>query len=326
MNFLSKNKINPLALAIASSLAVVSVSADAAIVTLNLEGMTSAQVDIQAAESETKTSQAEVDAQSSLYSDTSSSDARARADNLGWFYSTSSGYFGAYYSYDGLAQQGGFDTSSVVKQRYQVQNSGVDQFFDFSFSLLNGSIDVNCGDGYGYGYGYGFEPAAEVFASEEPVDEIIEEVVEPPLYACSGQDQVISGYTAEILFNGNVIWESAAELFINANGIAFTSSGVSLNSYDGSNYYWWDAKDFTLDLGLVSANTSFTLDYIVKTYTQGSGDNYFNGYAQFGDPNGFGTQSITQFTSTTTEVNAPAMFGLLGLSLAGIFVRRRVNR
>jgi hypothetical protein len=293
MNF----KVKILSSTIVCLLGINAFDANAALVTLNISGSTN-NVAGTATNSASDSSTTLMDASSEAYEDVSTSVARSRGDNTGWFYSTASG-------------SGNFTTESIVTQTYNVTNdSSDDQFFDFSFEVMNGGIDANCGDyGYGYGDGYGYGYGSN---------------------GCSVDDFAEAGYMAEILLNGSSIWNSEALVTADVNGFSLTSSGATFaNVYSGANYLSWATTLFNIDLGLVAANESFTLEYVVKTFVEGAildgFSTYNRAYAQFGDPNGFSSTN-NSFVARTADVPAPEALLLLGLGLAGIgYSRKRIK-
>jgi hypothetical protein len=228
----------------------------------------------------------------------SSSNASASADNVGWFYLTSRGYYN-------------FEAESIVTQSYTVTNDSInDQFFNFSFDVMNGGISSSCGaDGYGYGYGYG-----DGYGSST---------------SCDSDDYAVAGYMAEILYNGNSIWDSSASIKVGSSGSELITAGSQFDTYQSANSLSWGRTHFNLNLGIVAANADFTLDYVVKTYVKGAVANpysaYNTAYSQFGDPSGFDSSNIT-FSSRVTNVPEPSSIVLFGLALSGLALSRRSKR
>ncbi|EWH08574.1 hypothetical protein DS2_16549 [Catenovulum agarivorans DS-2] len=275
-------------------------------------------------------------ASSYLYSGNDWADANASANDQGWIYSNAYGY-GA-----------DFDAMSTVTQSVTVTNdTGLDQFIDFTFTINFGSLSV---------YGFEYEPAFET------------------------GEYITASYMADIRLNDTSIWDSSAALTYDENGYSFTQSGASLANYDASNpeYYGWGEQTDTIGLGLIGAGESFTLDYIVKTHSFGQpgliddcdngygdygeygdggeflvfntfvddfddgygdygeyGDGYgclysaLDAYAQFGDPFDFGaTPAFTDASFTqSTPVPEPSSFAIIGAGLAGLaFMRRRQEK
>ena len=168
-----------LALSIAGVLSLNVSQANAALINLEITGSTSATADANN-DSDSDTSDTDVYVSSSTYSASSEGRATAAGDDSGWFYSTAGGY-------------GNFTASSLVSQAYTVENnSNVEQFFDFSFEVMNGSISATCG-----GNAYGNE--SELFAFDDGYGG-----------ACTGDDFASANYMAEIFLDGNSIWNSAA--------------------------------------------------------------------------------------------------------------------
>jgi hypothetical protein len=224
-----------------------------------------------------------------------------------------------------------FDSMGVIKQTATVTNdTAVDQLINFDFTINFGSLNVNT---------FGPDPA---FASDESVTSL---------------------YSAEILLNGSVLWNSSASITYDENGYEFSQSGTSLATYDPGNpsFYSWGKQTDSIDLGLVGAGSNFVLEYIVKTHSfgnsaieesrscedygeygtsDGSGpetsqvdDGYgcfyslAEGYAQFGDPFSFNNQpliSASNFQPRSTAVAEPATTAILGAGLVGLaFMRRK---
>lgn len=223
-----------------------------------------------------------------------------------------------------------FDSMGVIKQTATVTNdTAVDQLINFDFTINFGSLSVNNFD------------SNFTFASDESVTSL---------------------YSAEILLNGSVLWDSSASITYDENGYAFSQSGTSLAAYNpgNPNYYSWGKQSDSIDLGLVGAGSSFVLEYIVKTHSFGNSaieesgcDDYgeygtsddsgpevsqvddgygclfslAEGYAQFGDPFTFNNQpliSANNFQPRSTSVAEPATTAILGAGLVGLaFMRRR---
>ena len=202
---------------------------------------------------------------------------------------------------------GSFDSSAEFLQSYNVKNDALtDQFFDFNFSIENGSLNVGCNDNViesdiligNDGYGYGGD--------------------------CNGAAS--ASYDAEIRLNDVVIWNSMAELAFNGTDASLTPEGnqgteVLGNYSPQSNYYSWNDQSFIIDLGTFSTNEEFTLDY--KVTLTGAGTNAYS-YAQFGDPTGFGLNGSPFTSSNTASVPEPSSLGIIavGLGLLG-FSRKK---
>ena len=301
-------------LAVAILLATQSFNAHSYIISLDLTADTSARVDTNAP---TTDSDAAINADVQSSSQQGNAFANASATTDGWFYTTASGADGSY------------ESTSQVSQTYSVTNGNIDQFFDFEFEVMNGSINATCGSGYGdsgdygdYGSdnGYGDAPVNDSFgffgSSSDP---------------CLDNDFAQASYSAEILFNGTSIWASSAGLTSNENGISSSYADVELgdiNTLD-SGFYSWSRQSFILDLGEILANEVFTLEYSIEVSTSGLLDDPFSGYnnsyAQFGDPNGFGTQSANNLAPAS--VPEPTALSLLAAGLFSLgFMRRRKKK
>lgn len=290
----TKNKI---AAVVGLSLGLCVSGAQAATITLGLEASTNASagaVDFSDGPNSSMTlataSSDVSDVDGDIYSNAYSN---ARANNTGGFYNTS-----------GSAGNG--SSSSTTKQTFNVQNGGQSQFYNFNFDVMNGSLDLSCGqDGYG-------GPQTEAVSPSDCTD------------GSTGSAQ----YTAEIFLNGESIWSSFASLTIFGGTVEYEATGVLLNdNYVDGQYYGWNESSFEIDLGLIDANSVFELSYIVTTkvetdVSEVSPDdifsNYFQSYAQFGDPSYFDTSRTGNSVTAANSVNAPLTLSLLGLGLFGL--------
>lgn len=282
-------------LAIAILLAAPAFSAQAALIDLNLSASSSASAD-------GNTAVVNSDGPSNSYAYAYSSDS-AGSDGYGYG-GDGYGYGGDGYSYTQSRAEGGsygafganaygsgnYVSSSTFLQSYAVTNDALsNQFFDFTFSIENGSMYASCADGYG---------------------------------SCSSV--IDASYDAEIRLNGTAIWASAAEIIFDGTDAILNTSDVLLGTYSaGSDYYSWADQSFTIDLGTFAANEEFILEYEINLKVSGT-----DGYStvQFGDPNGFG-QSGTPFTSTdVTSVPEPGSLGIIAAGLGLLALRRRKNK
>jgi hypothetical protein len=277
----TKNKI---VLALGFTAAMLGNCANATIISTQLD----AEVTVRAGtenSSDSDTSATMVNVSQSLFSDGSSAEGNARADDTGWFYATSRAAVDS-------------ETNSGITQTYMFQNQGDDAFFDFNFVVENGSLNVNCDDGYGDGYG-----------NNSFVDAI--DIV------CDGPATGTASYVADISVNSASVWNSSAALDLAADVYTLNTSGVLLNDsmFDNEPVYFWSERMFTIDLGLVMANEIVEIVYSVSTQALASQD--ANAYAQFNDPFSINRTPIT-ITPAPTNVSAPSAFLLLGLSLFGL--------
>lgn len=249
----------------------------------------------------TNTDSDSVSASSSAFISDSSASAYTRASG------NSSGAFGlsaSAYTYGALNDT--FGSYSTLTQSYVVENdSALEQLFDFTFEIENGSINANCGGRYG----------GEDFFMEDGYGGGAPSV-------CEAGDSAGSGYEAEIFLNGDSIWNSNATVITDEAGSTFDLTNDLLGGNLFGNSYYWSAQSFTLDLGAFAAGETFTFDYVVSVGAAAElvGGSDVSAYAQFGDPNGFGASNIGPFSSVNA-VPEPAslalmMSGLLGLGVA----------
>lgn len=152
-----------------------------------------------------------------------------------------------------------------------------------------------------------------------------------------------AGYSASITVDGISIWNSGAKTELTygfaSSDANVTFTGTSLGGAIESEYakdsYIWDDYYGSLNLGVLGAGKSLTLEYQINTYV----NEYFStsGYshtphAYFEDPFQFNTSplfAVDRFTTSavdTTEVPEPAGTLLLGAGLAALVFRRRKTR
>ncbi len=222
-------------------------------------------------------------------------------------------------------------TSSSFVQSYDVTNGDTDQFFDFSFNILNGSLSVGCNSGFddGYGDGYGeFNDGIEFVRIDE---------VDQPSGNCAPALMSQAFYDASITLNGTTIWDSFAALSFNQDTASIEQSGSqTLGTYNAnSDFYSWAEQDFTISLGdEIAANESFSLVYTVTLGASGVNQmgqgieqgNFLFASSQFGDPNSFNTSSVNTFRNPV-NVSTPGTIAILGLGLVGIAgLRKRIQQ
>ena len=218
-----------------------------------------------------------------------------------------------------------YRVDSSITQSVDVQNnSGIDLDYSYDFVINFGSLSA---------YNWGFTDADEYSQA---------------------------GYVVEIALNNTTIWASAAELLTDLNGTTANFSGTQWASYSaGSDWFNWGEYSDTLNLGTLSAGSSFHLTYRISTFVAGNhlgcggigivafdsagpdcddgyGYGYGHGftgssYAQFGDPNNFNTTPVAFSDDNitgrpTTSVPAPSTALILGAGLAGLAFRRRKNK
>lgn len=152
------------------------------------------------------------------------------------------------------------------------------------------------------------------------------------------------GYSADIRINGASIWNSSAELRSDINGNFLNLSGAVLgdspwgtySTTAGDQYYYWDSLVNQLDLGVLAAGQSLTLEYDMATYiNELIGPMGYSNLtrASFGDPFDFNSTPLfaqenftTSDASNTSSVPEPASTLLLGLGLAGLAYRRKAKK
>lgn len=227
-------------------------------------------------------------------------------------------------------------TTSTFVQSYNVVNGNQDQFFDFTFSILNGSLDVGCSAEIEEEYGYGGDFAlidVNPGTNFLPTDGII--AVDKGPSSCSPNNVANAFYDASIMLNGTTIWDSFASLSLDNGSASIVQTGSqALATYTpGSTGLSWGEQTFTIGLDDFAANASFDLVYSVSLGASGSNTDLNDAmrgvglyaYSQFGDPNSLGGTPVTSF-SNPVNVSAPATMGLLGLGLIGLGWRKRYTK
>ncbi|WP_426358239.1 PEP-CTERM sorting domain-containing protein [Pseudocolwellia sp. HL-MZ19] len=289
-----------LSFTIACLLGTSALQANAAIIDLQIDAQGTASAYGSSPLTNTDSGTTDVSVYTSVNGEVASAYSSASGESDGSFYSSSASYDYA-------------SATSSVKQTYTVTNdTSEDQFFDFSFDVVAGSLESMCGnssDDNPYGInenGYGSDTCEDTgFAS--------------------------ASYMAEILFNGLSVWDSAVSMSLDSTGLTYVTSGTELSPVDtDSNTYYWSDSSFNIDLGLVAAGSDFTVEYILTTQAESFTSEEFNiytqGRAQFGDPSGFGTTNVsfdTTAATTPTSVPVPATLALLGLGLVGFRISKR---
>lgn len=166
--------------------------------------------------------------------------------------------------------------------------------------------------------------------------------------------------SAELIFgavlNGEALFDG--RIFASDTEVSQALNGISLNNLrladDGAGnvvndqYFWWDETNFTIDLGVLEAGESVTLEFFVMIDVISSGLDgcgTFEGQFQcigaqagFGDPdntggnNHFSALSYRSLSYSSSEaivaspVPLPAGVWLFGTFLAGAFGARQVRR
>lgn len=281
-----QNKI-ALALALVGSMAAANVQAG--IIGVGLTGETSVEVPLGGSPlSDSNSSSTEVDLFINSGVGSAYGESSARALDTGWFYLTS------------LAQSSA-SSNSMLTQTYSFQNNGDDGFFDFNFTVENGSLEISCaGDGYGGGYGYGG--------------------------SCDSTSTSTAGYNANIDVSGNSVWNSAATLTLENDQFDLDATGTMLGGgyTSGDAIYGWSEQTFSIDLGFVAANEIIEIVYSISTESLAMDS--IRAYTQFNDPFSVGRRAISITPSSATNVHAPGSLMLLGLSLLGFAAYRGKNR
>ncbi len=124
-------------------------------------------------------------------------------------------------------------TSSVTYVDTIMNNTGTAQTYAFDFNIVPGGLSV-----------YGSATDSTQFA--------------------------YSGYDIEVMFNGAIIFDSAASLNLTQSGTEFIQSGTNLASVAGTNSYNWGNVFQSLNLGSVAAGETATLSYRMTTSARGN--------------------------------------------------------
>ena len=174
---------------------------------------------------------------------------------------------GSFYTITDLTGYG--ESKASFLQSYEITNDeSAEKFFDFSFAVDNGTLEIYCEEEDDDGYG-------------SDGDEI-----------CSGEGS--SAYTAGIRLNDVTIWSSHAALTLDGFESTLATSGAVLGNYGtGNNYYSWPESKLTIDLGTFAAGEVFTVEYEVSLIGR-TGDG-LSSYSKFAG----------EKWSSTTDVELP---------------------
>lgn len=168
-----------------------------------------------------------------------------------------------------------------------------------------------------------------------------------------------AGGTGYAEYMVNILRDNSTSLFsstakIDSNGTLTTSGTTLTGASQSGSIYSWGGTYFTIDLGVLNAGESTSVQYDLIGHAFGNYDftttncgyGYGDGYGEFrtnfvsgdeqcsntgssyaflGDPDSLNVTPIAGIGVTSNAVPEPATLGLLGLGLLGLGLRRRTR-